>query len=130
MPFITFTATPKLPRDMAHLAYKKGDVIELSGDSCERWIRRGVAEYTTKPEAPVAPVVVERAEVPVLPHAPEPVFVALSDELHTLEPAPFDPQTASVDDLREFLALHGKTPRFNTGEARLREMATDILAAQ
>lgn len=129
MPFIKFTARPILPRDMAHLAYKKGDVIELPGDSCERWIRRGVAEYTTKPEAPAAPVVVERAAVPVLPHTPEvsPSFELLTE---TEQPAPFDPQTASVDDLREFLALHGKTPRFNTGAARLREMAADILAAQ
>lgn len=46
MPFIKFTATPELPHDIAHLAYKAGDEVgPLSEASARRWIRRGVAEY-------------------------------------------------------------------------------------
>ena len=45
MPKIKFTATPELPRDIAHLGYKKDDVVDMLDASCRRWIRRGVAEY-------------------------------------------------------------------------------------
>lgn len=43
MPRIRFTSDPKLPRDLAHLGYKKGDEVELSDNAAERWLRRGVA---------------------------------------------------------------------------------------
>ena len=43
MPRIRFTADPKLPRDLAHLAYRKDQEVELSADLCDRWLRRGVA---------------------------------------------------------------------------------------
>lgn len=72
MPEIKFTATPELPFDIRHLNYKKGDVVELSDDSCRRWIRRGVAEYhkgepveTPVVEPVVADVVVETVVAPI-----------------------------------------------------------------
>lgn len=72
MPFIRFTANPKLPADLAHLRYKQGDVVELSGDQCERWIRRKVAVYTDKP-APPAAVAAVPEPVEAAPPAREPV---------------------------------------------------------
>lgn len=52
MPRIRFIADPKLPRDWAHLGYRKGDEVALSADLCERWIRRGVAVYVAERPAP------------------------------------------------------------------------------
>lgn len=125
MPRITFTATPKLPRDMAHLAYKQGDVVDLPTDGCERWIRRGVAVYSAP--AGLAPAVVATEfHSPPLPHHPQPVVVAEED---SIAPA-FDPTTSPIDVVRQFLSGHGRTPRGNAGEARLREIAADIVAAQ
>lgn len=43
MPRLRFTADPKLPRDLAHLGYRKDDEVELSDDQANRWLRRGVA---------------------------------------------------------------------------------------
>lgn len=43
MPEIKFTVTPELPSDIAYLAYKAGDVVDLPEASARRWIRRGVA---------------------------------------------------------------------------------------
>lgn len=40
---IKFTSDPKLPRDIAHLGYRKDLEVELSIDQAERWLRRGVA---------------------------------------------------------------------------------------
>ncbi|MGE0722805.1 MAG: hypothetical protein AB7O45_00445 [Alphaproteobacteria bacterium] len=50
MPLIRFTATPKLPRDLAHLGYKKGDEREMTEDQATRWVRRNVAEYVSDEE--------------------------------------------------------------------------------
>lgn len=51
MPRIRFTTDPKLPRDLAHLGYRKDLEVELDTDHCERWIRRGVAVYVPDPPA-------------------------------------------------------------------------------
>lgn len=40
---IRFTYDPKLPIDLVHLGYKQGMEVELSDDSANRWINRGVA---------------------------------------------------------------------------------------
>ena len=48
MPRIRFTVDPKLPRDWAHLGFRKGDEVDLSEDQANRWLRRGVA--VTVPE--------------------------------------------------------------------------------
>lgn len=65
MPEIKFTVTPSLPRDIVHLAYKAGDVVELPEASCQRWIRRGVAEFhfPVKAEKSVEKAVAKKAEV-------------------------------------------------------------------
>jgi hypothetical protein len=66
MPKIIFTATPDLPRDIVHLGYRKGHVVKLSPDSCQRWIRRGVATFFV--DAPIvepAPVEVAAPEAAV-----------------------------------------------------------------
>lgn len=54
MPRIRFTATPKLPRDLAHLGYAAGTEVDLSEDQAGRWLRRGVA-VVIPPPPPVAP---------------------------------------------------------------------------
>lgn len=43
MPRIRFITDPKLPRDLAHLGYKKDEEVNLSSNQCQRWLRRGVA---------------------------------------------------------------------------------------
>jgi len=75
MPKIIFTATPELPRDIAYLAYKKGDVVMLGLDSCRRWIQRGVAKFYDEPVPEAAPV------------ADEPVIEAAEVETEVAEPA-------------------------------------------
>lgn len=65
MPRIRFTATPKLPRDMAHLGYHEGTEVDLSEDQANRWLRRGVAtviepepqrgRFTASPPSPATP---------------------------------------------------------------------------
>lgn len=65
MPRILFTFDPKLPRDWAHLAYRKGTEIELSVDQCERWIRRGVAVYAAAPETVLVPASAMEPAAPV-----------------------------------------------------------------
>lgn len=48
MPRILFTTTPKIPRDkLDEWKYKIGDIVELTVDEGERWIRRGVADWHT-----------------------------------------------------------------------------------
>lgn len=54
MPRIRFTADPKLPRDLAHLGYRKDTEADLSQDQADRWLRRGVAEIVADHPAPVA----------------------------------------------------------------------------
>lgn len=49
MPHIEFTSDPKLPADMKHLGFKKGDVVELTEDQCNRWIRRNCAKSVPAP---------------------------------------------------------------------------------
>lgn len=60
MPTIKFTATPELPFDIAHLAYKAGDVLEMSDASARRWVRRGVAVYWTADKQAAYDAKVER----------------------------------------------------------------------
>lgn len=84
MPKIKFTAQPKLPRDMEHLGYKKGDVVTLPDDQCERWIRRGVAAYVSDvapaPEpAAAADVKAPEPTAPESTPAPEPAAAARSE---------------------------------------------------
>lgn len=83
MPEIKFTATPELPRDIAHLAYKAGDVVDLPDDSCRRWIRRGVAVFHVRKAAEmpqmIAPVAIDVA--PLLePEVVEPEMEVVADE--------------------------------------------------
>lgn len=52
MPRIRFITDPKLPRDWAHLGFRKGDEVDLSEDQANRWLRRGVA--VTVPEQIIA----------------------------------------------------------------------------
>lgn len=73
MPHIEFVAAPRLPRDLLHLDYQRGMVVELPPDQCERWIRRGVAVYVGAPVATPAPP-------PALEPALEPRGVAIDDE--------------------------------------------------
>lgn len=131
MPSIRFTADPALPRDLAHLAYKKGAVVTLSTDQCERWIRRGVAVYVQP--RPFAIIESKPADLlgPVEESAAAAAEQGADDATETLvaEPEPFHPETAPIEEVREFLVKGGRQPRANTGEARLREMAADLLAA-
>lgn len=41
---IRFTVTPKLPRDLAHLAYTVGTEVDVRDDEADKWLNRGVAE--------------------------------------------------------------------------------------
>lgn len=77
MPKIIFTATPELPRDIAYLDYKKGDVVMLAPDSCRRWIQRGVAEFYVEPVAPAEVI----PALPVSGEADEP-----DDETEVADP--------------------------------------------
>lgn len=81
MPKVIFTADPKLPHDWRHLPYRKGSVVDLSPDQCERWIRRGVARYL--PPGGVAPAVIAAA-----PPAPEPGAAATEPSPGETPPAP------------------------------------------
>lgn len=62
MPLIRFTADPKLPRDLAHLDFKKGVEVELSDDKAGRWLRRGVAEIVTADEIAARRRAADKAE--------------------------------------------------------------------
>jgi hypothetical protein len=112
MPKIVFTATPKLPADWQHLPFVKGYVADLSRDQCDRWINRGVARYLPDPASAVVSV----------------------ESLAEPEPEPetegeFDPLTAGLDAVRAFLAERGAKPHHKAGEAKLRDMALDVLTA-
>lgn len=75
MPKIVFTADPKLPSDWTHLGYKKGDIVDLAADQCERWINRGVAAYSlAAPPTAAAP-----PAPPVATPAPGPTAVPQPD---------------------------------------------------
>lgn len=134
MPTIRFTADPKLPVDLAHLDFRKDQEHSLSRDSCERWIRRGVAVYVQDADPEIAPVPVELP--PVEPdEEPADVEGALDeaaqevvDEVQT--EVTFDVDTATVEELRDFLIARGVTPHHRTGEARLREMVAEAMVAQ
>jgi hypothetical protein len=108
MPRIKFTTDPKLPRDIAHLGYRKGVEVDLSADLCERWIRRGAAVYV--------PETIEAPSAPALPVA------GAAGET-------FDPETADADALRAFLTERGEAPHPRAGEGKLREIARALLAA-
>jgi len=43
MPRVLFTATPKLPSDLAHLPYVAGYSCDMTEDQAQRWVRRNVA---------------------------------------------------------------------------------------
>lgn len=76
MPRIRFTVDPKLPRDLAHLDYKKGQEVDLPDDQANRWLRRGVAVVVA--EAPAA-----AAELPLEPEEAGAVEIPQDwDELH------------------------------------------------
>ncbi len=47
---IEFIKEPFLPRDMAHLGYKKGQVVDLVPALCTRWLNRGVAKIIEEAE--------------------------------------------------------------------------------
>jgi hypothetical protein len=113
MPRIVFTEDPKLPADLKHLGFKKGTEVELPIDQCERWIRRLVAVYVKK----TAPIEAGKVASPSLTTGESAVVVA------------FDPQTAPIEDVRQFLTNHGRRPHPSTSEARLREMAAAIPSA-
>ena len=112
MPLVIFTATPKLPRDMAHLPYVAGYSEEMTADRAERWIRRGVARVVIQAQEP-APVVSDT-----------PVFVPAS-----VTASAIDPETATEDEMRSWLTERGTPPHHRTGEARLRELVMEALTA-
>ena len=81
MPRIRFTADPKLPRDIAHLEYRKDIEVDVSLDEANRWLRRGVAEM-------IADQVVEPEPAAVSP-ATLTAQVAASDAVESV-PIPDD----------------------------------------
>lgn len=44
MPRIKFTEEPKIPRDMAHLGYRKGLEFNVTDQEANRWLGKGCAE--------------------------------------------------------------------------------------
>lgn len=120
---IRFTSTPKLPRDLAHLDYKLGDIVHLAENAAQRWLNRGVAEIVPAPpappashllaetdpdaSAPTAPAPVNPGAVPVetpavVPEATpvvEPVVIPEPGAPTPATPAPVDPPAvvAQVD---------------------------------
>lgn len=62
MPRIRFTADPKLPADLAHLAYRKGTEADLSDDQANRWLRRGVATIIPESKADTVAAMILAAE--------------------------------------------------------------------
>jgi len=111
MPLVIFTATPKLPRDLAHLPYVAGYKEEMSADWADRWLRRGVARI-------VAPVAAEPVSAP--DSGPVLVRATVAD---------IDPDSATEAEMRAWLDAKGATPHHRAGEARLREMCMEILTA-
>ncbi len=110
MPTIVFIADPKLPTDLAHLGYKKGQTHELSVDQCERWVRRGVARYVSEAPAPTA----------------APAVVKNVAETKPAEPGAFDPATADIDVVRTYLREHNVHPGPRASEATLRRTAQEV----
>jgi outer membrane biosynthesis protein TonB len=86
MPRIRFTVDPKLPRDLAHLAYRKDTEVDLSEDQADRWLRRGVAVQLPPQSAEPEPAEPEPAEPE--PAEPEPT------EPEPTEPEPAEPEPA------------------------------------
>ena len=74
MPRILFTATPKLPRDIAHRGYDLGTEVDVSDDEANRWLRRGVAEVVPPPPPPqarkTAPLPKTDAPITIVPATP------------------------------------------------------------
>lgn len=123
MPLVIFTATPKLPRDLAHLPYVAGYKEEMSADWADRWLRRGVARI-------VAPVAADPEPDPE--PAPDPGPDLATDSAPVLvraTVADIDPDSATETEMRAWLDAKGATPHHRAGEARLREMCMEILTA-
>lgn len=116
MPRVLFTATPKLPRDIAHLPYVAGYSCDMTEDQAQRWVRRNVARIVlpTPEVAPVAAPEVDTSGGPVL------VRASVAD---------IDPETATDAEMRAWLEAKGASPHRRAGEARLREMVLEILTA-
>jgi hypothetical protein len=111
MPKIRFTADPKLPRDLKHLAFKKDQIVELAQDQCDRWIRRGVAD--------MVPADTKPGKAAAAPPPPPPPPAGGTDT--------FDPEKATEAELREFLKKHNVNSGGNVGIAKLREAAAEIV---
>lgn len=120
MPRIQFTVDPKLPRDWLHLPFVKGYVADLSDDQAQRWVNRGVAVYVGGEPAPVPVVVIDQRTDKVVP-------VEIIDAVEPVDTTGFDPHTANEDTLRAYLFANGVRPHHKAGEAKLREMALDIV---
>jgi hypothetical protein len=116
MPRVLFTATPKLPRDIAHLPYVAGYSCDMTEDQAQRWVRRNVARIVV-PVPAAAPVA-----APDVAADGGPVLVRASV-------ADIDPETATEAEMRAWLDAKGATPHHRAGEARLREMCMEILTA-
>lgn len=111
MPLVIFTATPKLPRDWAHLPYVAGYKTEMTADQAERWLRRGVARIVAEPQPAPEPEPVAG-----------PVFVPAAV-------VAIDPETATEAEMRAWLVARGETVHHRTGESRLREMVMEALTS-
>ena len=114
MPKIKFTADPKLPRDLKHLGYKAGTIVDLPRDQADRWIRRGAAVETTE----AAPEVAKPVEPTVT-----------GDGSGKALPPVFDPDTADLKSLKTFLAGKGERGVSFLKEDAARARAKELLAA-
>lgn len=133
MPKIRFTADPKLPRDLEYLGFKKGDIVELPVDQCNRWIRRNVAEIFTgkmskpekmpKPEK-AAPVAADPEHRPATESTPPEETPAAEDG------DSFDPKTAPIEAVRKYLDDNDVRVHPMTGDAKMREKAEEVLSDQ
>lgn len=109
MPTIRFTSDPKTSSAaVREHGWKAGSIAELSVESCERWIRRNVAEYYTPPPAPVA------VATPLAPAA--------------TTGQPFDPATAPLETVRAYLGQHNVRSGPSTSEKKLRDTAAELMA--
>jgi len=105
MPKIRFTADPKSSSEAVRThGYKRGVVVDLPESSCWHWINRNCAVFVQ--DEPVA-----------VTEAPPPPANATS----------FDPTTAPLDEVRDYLRQHNVTPGPRVSEAKMRETALEIL---
>ena len=110
---VRFTQT-RTVQDGTGTTFEAGRVYDLPRVSADRWIRRGVAEE-------VAGEADQQGSTDTPPHMP------MGEATPEDAPATFDPTTADLDALRAFLKAREVKFHHLTGEAKLREMAAEVL---